>query len=62
MISKYIWTGLYNCMDIESATDLFYKCVPDKLPSKLNRLPWFTNALQRLKHLKTNTYKKYKIW
>jgi len=24
MISKYNWTDLYNCMDIESATELFY--------------------------------------
>jgi len=55
-------------LDIESANELFYlvlstffnECVPDRLPSKLNRPPWFTNALQRLKILKTNTYKKYK--
>jgi len=25
-----------------------------------NRPPWLTNALQRLRNLKTNTYKKYK--
>jgi len=38
----------------------FYtECVPDSLPSKLNRPPGLTNALQRLKNLKTNTYKKY---
>jgi len=70
MISQYNWTDLYNCMDIESATELFYivlntffnECVPDSLPSKLNRPLWFTNALQWLKNLKTNkqTYKKYK--
>jgi len=53
MISEHNWTDLYNCMDIESATELFYivlntffnERVPDRLPSKLNRSPWFTNAL-----------------
>jgi len=24
MISQYNWIDLYNCMDIESATELFY--------------------------------------
>jgi len=38
----------------------FNECVPDRFPSKTNRPPWSTNALQRLKNLKTNTYKKYK--
>jgi len=60
MISQYNWTDLYNCMDIENATEHFYivlntffnECVPDRFPSKLNRPPWFTNALQRLKNLK----------
>jgi len=53
MISQYYWTDLYNCMDIKRATELFdivfntffNKCVPDRLPSKLSRPPWFTNAL-----------------
>jgi len=57
-------------MDIESATELFYivlntffnECVPDRLPSRLNRPPWFTNALQRLKNLKKKKKKLYKIW
>jgi len=68
MISENNWTNLYNCIDIESATELFYivlntffnECVPDRLPSKLNEPLWFTNAFQRLNNLKTNTYKKYK--
>jgi len=68
LISQNNWTDLYNCMDIESPTELFYivlntffnECVPVRLPSRLNRPPWFTNALQRLKNLKSNTYKKYK--
>jgi len=55
-------------VDIESATELFYivlntflnECVPDRIPSKLNRPPWFTNALQKLKNLETNKHKKYK--
>jgi len=65
MISQYNWTELYNCMYIESAehfyivlNTFFNECFPDRFPSKTNRPPWFTNALQRLKNLKTNTYKK----
>jgi len=27
MIFQYNWTDLYNCMDIESATELFYTVV-----------------------------------
>jgi len=40
-------------MDIKRATELFYlvlntffnECVPDRFPSKVNRPPWFTNAM-----------------
>jgi len=68
MISQYNWTNLYNCLDIESATELFYsvlnsffcECVPDSVPPRLDRSPWFTNQLQILRNLKTNFYKKYK--
>jgi len=68
MISQYYWTNLYNCWDIESATELFYsvlnsffcECVPNSFPPKLDRLLWFTNQLQRLRNLKTNLYKKDK--
>jgi len=45
MIFQYNWTDLYNCMDIESATELFFtvlntffnEFVLDRLPSRLNR-------------------------
>jgi len=47
----------YN-LDVESATELFYsvlnsffcECVP------LDRPPWFTNQLQRLRNIKTSFY------
>jgi len=56
-------------MDIEWATDIFYsilnsifsECVSDSFSSIENRPPWLTNALQGLRNLKTNTYKKYKM-
>jgi len=65
MILQYNWTNLYNCLDIESATELFYSVlnsffceyVPDSFPPKLDRPPWFTNELQRIRNLKTNFYK-----
>jgi len=38
----------------------FCECVPYSFPPKLDRPPWFTNELQRLRNLKTNFYKKYK--
>jgi len=68
LISQYNWTNLYNCLDIESTTELFYsvlnsffcECVPDSFPLTLDRPPWSTNQLQRLRNLKTNFYKKYK--
>jgi len=68
MISQYNWANLYNCWDIESATELFYsvlnsffcECVPDSFPPKLGRPPWFTRELQRLRNLTTIFYKKYK--
>jgi len=55
MISQYNWTDLYNYMDIKSATELFYivlntffnECVPDRLPSKLNKKQSFVNRLHR---------------
>jgi len=66
MISLYNWTNLYNCLDIESAMELFYsvlnsffcECDSDSFPPKLDRPPWLTN--QRLRNLKTNFYKKFK--
>jgi len=47
-----------NNLDVESATELFYsvlnsffcECVP------LDRPPWFTNQLQRLRNIKTSFY------
>jgi len=62
LISQYNWTNLYNCLDIESATKLFYsflnsffcECVPDSFPPKIDRPPWLTNQLQRLRNLKRN--------
>jgi len=52
LISQYNWTNLYNCLDIESATELFYsvlnfffcECVPDSFPLELDRPPWFTKV------------------
>jgi len=69
MISQYNWTNYFNCLDIESATELFYSVlnsffcerVPDSFPPKVDRPSWFTRELQRLRNLKTNFYKKYKM-
>jgi len=44
MISQYNWTNLFNCLDIESATELFYsvlntffcECVPGEVKSEDN--------------------------
>jgi len=57
MISQYNWTGLYNCMDIESVTELFYivlnnffnECVPDRLQSLIGLI----GLPMRFKDLKT---------
>jgi len=69
MTSQYNWANLFNCLNIKSATELFYivlnsifcECVPDSFPPKLDWPPWFTNELQRLRNLKTNFYKKYNM-
>jgi len=45
MISQYNWTNLFNCLDIESDTALFYsvlnsffcECVLDSFSPKLDR-------------------------
>jgi len=56
LISQYYWTNLYNCLDIESATELFnsvlnsffFECVPDSFPSKIDRPPCFTISCKDL--------------